>query len=54
MYDVFHFVRAYDLDQCAIKDPNIPWQLPQMCRQGNLLLICGPLDLIHKCMVDAW
>ncbi len=42
-----------NFDQNAINEPNTPWQLLQMCTQGNPLFMCGSFhSQIHgQCMM---
>jgi hypothetical protein len=43
-----------NLDQSAVNEPITTGKLPQMCTQGHPLFNYGPLDLITKCIDDAW
>jgi len=46
--------RFVNLDEHAINECNATLEFLQICAQHNLLLCCGPLNLISNCIINAW
>jgi hypothetical protein len=51
-----HFIIPWflDFEQIIIDETNATWQLLQLCPQGNSFLGCWPLDVMYKCIINAW